>query len=171
MNTQTLPLYGLLSFIVALTAPCFASEPHLFVDWPADWEFRQTAQDEQQALHVQGRQRARDRVLQELAMTVIDTDAAREPVTNASIKDLIQRLRRRLPITAGVSEVQPFAKARGYYFVVTDRRIEKSPPYKHRIEGVMLDSGYLMEFALQSNDAHAPDTLTMLSALEKFTIR
>lgn len=171
MNTQTLPLYGLLSFIVALTAPCFASEAHLFVEWPADWEFRQTAQDGQQALYVRGRQRAGDRVLQELAMTGIDTDAAHEPVTNASIKDLIQRLRRRFPITADVSEIQPFANARGYYFVVTDRRSENSRPYEHLIEGVMLDSGYLMEFVLQSNDALAPDTLKMLNALEEFTIR
>lgn len=152
-------------------ASVFAGEPRLFIDWPPDWELRQSAQREQQALYVQGRHRNGARVLQELTMTLIDITGARKPVTNGSIKDLAQRFRGRFPKSAGIGELQSFSNECGYYFIVTDSGQEKSPKYAHLIEGVMLDSGYLMEFVLETNDARAPDTVKMLNALADFEIR
>lgn len=173
---MTSNVYAQLAFLSFATTATWciaaaADEPHMHIGWPSDWEFQHVTREGLPYIELTGRQRDNGRVLQKLSIRIIDARTASEAIADSDIRDLARKLLDRFGSGIDTSDLRPFANARGYYFIVTDRRSEKSPQYRHLIEGVMLDSGYLVEFVLQSNDAHAPDTLAMLSALGKFAIR
>ncbi|MFL6619559.1 MAG: hypothetical protein ACJ8MH_13215, partial [Povalibacter sp.] len=60
----------------------------------------------------------------------------------------------------------------GYYFVATDRHSSNAliGNLRQLVEGVMLQSGYLINFTLRTNDADSPETKEMISALAEMRI-
>lgn len=106
---------------------------------------------------------------------MIDTRMATKPVDAQSIRGLAGKLRDATLRTAADSAISliSLGASQGYYFVATDRdhrNASGDDGYRQRVEGVMLRSGYLINFTLLTNDADSGDTKEMISALAQLRI-
>jgi hypothetical protein len=120
-------------------------------------------------LYVHARLQREGATVQRLNVSVIDTRAATRSIDTQSILGLVEKLRDSALRTAAKSDINivPLATSQGYYFVAADRNHQSASGdvYRQRVEGVMLRSGYLINFTLLTNDSGSTDTAEMISAL------
>ncbi len=148
--------------------------PRLHIDFPPQWEYREPVRRDS-VLYLHARQQLEGTAAQRLNVSVIDTRAATKPVDSRSILGLVEKLRDVALQTSVESsiDVVPMDASQGYYFVATDRDYQPASgddDYRQLVEGVLLRSGYLINFTLLTNDADSVDTIEMISALAELRI-
>ena len=150
-----------------------AVEHRLHIDFPPRWEYREPVQRDS-VLYVHARLQREGATVQLLNVSVIDTRAATRSVDTQSILGLAEKLRDLALRTAVESDISvvPLASSQGYYFVATDRNHQSASrdDYRQLVEGIMLRSGYLINFTLLTNDAGSTDAAEMISALTRLRI-
>lgn len=158
---------------VCLSALGASAENHLNIQWPEHWEYA-PAQTRGSAMHLRARQQESGKIQQTLSVTVVDISASKRPIDAESIEGLTQKLRDAALTTAKEKEIaiQSLSSGSGFYFVATDKRIidRSRDEFLQMIEGVMLNSGYLVTFTLLTDDAHSAPAKAMLAALDHLII-
>jgi hypothetical protein len=160
------------SLILLISVDALAEE-RLHIAWPAHWELRDPVRHGA-VLRLQAREQDQGATLQLLDLTAVNTTSASKPVDPSSIRELAAQLRDAALKSAVESKIEivPFKSAQGYYFVATDRsnRPASDDDYRQMVEGVMLQSGYLINFTLLTNDAASAETRKMIAALAELRI-
>jgi len=164
--------------MIVVLLGCFLStwvmaEARLHVAWPEYWETRAPVA-QGPALLLQARLQKEGTTLQLLDITAVNTRAASRPVDVTSIRILAERLRDATLPTAveDTIELMPLNSASGFYFVATDRSFRRGAVdgYRQLVEGVMLRSGYLINFTLLTSDSTAREAKEIMRVLDELTI-
>jgi hypothetical protein len=151
-----------------------AVAPSLHIAWPQHWELR-TPERQAAALRLQAREQNLGVTRQILEVIAIDIRHATKAVDLTSVRDLVTQLRNATTLKSSVEkkiEVLPFQTPYGYYFTATDgsQQGASQSGYRQLVEGVLLKSGYLINFTLRTNNADNPETKKMISALAEMRI-
>lgn len=150
-----------------------AEEWRLHIAWPESWEMR-APETRGSALRLQARQRKQEKTTQLLDLTAVNVSAGSGSVDTASVRILVERLRDATLPTAVERNIEliPLESSRGFYFVATDQRYRSGArnAYRQLVEGVMLQSGYLISFTLLTNDARGLDATEILRVLDGLTV-
>jgi hypothetical protein len=163
-----------LTYLLGLAASALSAVPSkvLQIPWPAQWEIRQpTRQDF--ALQLHAREYSGGSTLQLLDLTAVNIRSASKDVDLLSLRELALQLRDYAARSAAEEKIEltPFDVALGYYFIATDRNYRGADgEYRQMVEGVMLKSGYLINFTLLTNDANSAESRNMMSALSELQI-
>jgi hypothetical protein len=148
-----------------------SGSPTLMISWPASWEHNAT-ETSQAVLTVTGETHTDVDGPLLLKLTAINISAAPNPITAASVKQLAGQLRDHAAKTAVEAELPLVAleKAGGYYFTATDKDYRPGE-FKQMIEGVILNSDYLINFTVFTNSATSTESQSILMALDALEIR
>jgi hypothetical protein len=166
-----LPFALVLMMFAMVTAASAASTPlpRLQFKWPPGWEYQPEVR-EGSTVQLQARRRVSGQPAQRLHLIVIDTRLAQAPITSTSIKELAERLRDAAAARAheGELSLRPFSGDRGHYFVLARAKqgAHESNELEDSVEGVLFESGYLINFSLQAIAANDPAVAEMIEALD-----
>jgi hypothetical protein len=148
------------------------SEASLRIAWPDGWEIRPPT-TQGSTLQLQARHRAGDQTSLLLHVIAVNVEAAARPIDAAAVKGLASQLRDAAlrKSTEASIELVAFGKSQGYYFAATHRGGRHSDDeFRQAVEGVLLRSGYLINFTLHTDDVASADTKALLSALAELRI-
>jgi hypothetical protein len=163
---------GLIIFGAAAVAqPAQLVIEALHIAWPEHWELREPVR-QGAVLRLQAREQNQGATLQLLDLTAVNTASASTVVDQDSIHELAAKLRDAALKSAVESKIElvPFTPVQGYYFVATDHRPASPDNDRQMVEGVMLHSGYLINFTSLTNDATSAETRKMIAALAELRI-
>jgi hypothetical protein len=158
-------------------APVAESKDEIFqnleIAWPKRWELRRPDRQDA-ALRIRAREQDGGATLQALDLIAVDTRSATKRLDANSVGQLAARLRDAILKTAVEASIdlRPIQSDSGFYFVATDShyREDNARSFRQLVVGVLLRSGYLINFTLLTHDAHSPETKEMISALAEMRI-
>lgn len=162
---STISLIGFCGFAIA-----YPTEIRLRIQWPEHWEYR-PAVERNSVRYLEARQRRKGATMQRLSIAVIDTRASSTPIALPAIRALVEKLRDGASKGAAESiDVVPLKISQGYYFVGSAGHTMERGGYHQLVEGVLLRSGYLINFSLLTDDAQSDAARQVLSALDHLVI-
>jgi hypothetical protein len=166
-------LFGGLFGATTLRAAASPAGQGIYVIWPEGWQMQPLSQ-KGSALSVHARQIGASGVIQLLQITAVPADASPHPVTPATLRQTVEKLRDSVAPTAAETriELQPFHRLQGFYFTMTDKHPTGQPnDYPQMIEGVFLSSGYLINVTLLTRNAKSTESVAMVDALETIVVK
>ena len=170
--SMVLLLSGLFGAMTSAAAASAAAQG-IYVIWPQGWQMQPLSR-QGSALSVHARQMSASGVSQWLQITAVPVDASPHPVTPATLRQTVEKLRDSVAPTAaeGHIELQPFHRLQGFYFTMTDKHPTGQPnDYPQMIEGVFLSSGYLVNLTLLTRNASSAEATAMVNAFETIVIK
>jgi hypothetical protein len=145
----------------------------LQIAWPPGWELRSPVRRDA-ALRLEARMTSHGSTEQLLEIIAVDIRSAATPPDMDSIYGLAGGLRDAALKSASEAktDILRLASGHGYYFVSTDRDHEhlRGNDFRQTIEGVMLVSGYLIDFNLRTDDVGSVNTEKMMAALSALAV-
>ncbi len=159
--------------IVTAASAASTPQPRLQIKWPPGWEYQPEVRDGS-TVQLYARRQVSGQPAQRLHLIVIDTRRAQAPITSTSIKELAERLRDAGAARAHEGELllRPFSGDRGQYFVLarSKRGAHELKDLQDSVDGVLLESGYLINFSLQATEASDSAVADMIEALDGLTV-